>query len=485
MGSAKDFNRRDLLKGSAAILAGTFISGCSISQQYGSIIKPVRSNGPASKYIPAIKAAFVRRKEDYGMWWPGDVFDGQAALQSYTCELEKAARVLGVKLDIRPQPIYSDAEADNWCAEIKNSRPDGQVIIVLDRQQHSWPTVHKAADLGVPTVILAPLGTAFTTTTAYLSQQPGCLICSHTAKDLPKAMCTLKFLETIAKIRHTRCIVIQGDERLDTSMADIGIKLRYIPTSIFLEKYNAMPLTKTVSAMADDYIKRARRRQGATGQDVVNGIKSYLVATDIIKSEEGDAITMDCLVAIGKQNMNVSLPCIAWSRMNDDGIPAACQADLGAVASHIIVQYLFDRPGFQQNPVPDTINNSIIGAHCSCPTRLNGFNEAPEPFDLVHHHGNRDAVPRTLWKEGQRITSIDILPGDKEKKTEMLISTGTVLENLDVPPNGGCVVSVNVKFDGNQPVLSFPDLHQVFFYGDYKQQLLQFCQLSGLAARVV
>jgi len=105
---------------------------------------------------------------------------------------------------------------------------------------------------------------------------------------------------------------------------------------------------------------------------------------------------MDCLGALGR--IKVSLPCIAWSRMNDDGIPAACEADYGAVASHIITQYLFDRPGFQQDPVADTADDSIIGAHCSCPTKLNGFDAGPEPFDLMHHHGNRDAVPRTVWQ---------------------------------------------------------------------------------------
>ena len=39
--------------------------------------------------------------------------------------------------------------------------------------------------------------------------------------------------------------------------------------------------------------------------------------------------------------------------------------NLGAVATHVIVQYLFDRPGFQQDPVPETARGAIIGAHCS------------------------------------------------------------------------------------------------------------------------
>jgi len=46
-------------------------------------------------------------------------------------------------------------------------------------------------------------------------------------------------------------------------------------------------------------------------------------------------------------------------------------------------------------------------------------------------------------------------------------------------------VSVMVKFDGGYPVLSFPGFHQLFFYGDYKRHLIEFCQLFNLTAQVV
>jgi len=164
---------------------------------------------------------------------------------------------------------------------------------------------------------------------------------------------------------------------------------------------------------------------------------------------------------------------------------------LGAVATQVITQYLFDRPGFQQDPVAETSVDGIIGAHCSCPTRLNGFGTRPEPFDIKHHHGNRDAVPRTVWRPGQRITCLDVLPGNPKAEEEAaqhstcLISTGTVLKNMEVPPAGGCVVSVLVKMDGEQNVLSFPGFHQLFFYGDFKKETKSFCQLFGFSARVV
>ena len=67
----------------------------------------------------------------------------------------------------------------------------------------------------------------------------------------------------------------------------------------------------------------------------------------------------------------------------------------------------------------------------------------------------------------------------------MLIAAGTVLDNVSVPPAGGCVVSVMVKFDGVADVLAFPGFHQIFFYGDYKRAVVQFCRLFGLEPAVV
>jgi hypothetical protein len=444
--------------------------------------------GPASKYVPTIKAAFVRRKEEYGMWWPGAVWDGDAAQRKYTSQMLQTANTLGVKLDLRSRPIHSPEEADAWLAEAQAQQVDGLLVMVHDRQKHSWPTAYKATETGIPTVVFSPVGTSFTTNTLALAEKSGCVV--YSTDDFNQAACGMRMLAAGAKIRRVRCVVLKGDRRYDEQMADLGITLRHLPAETFLAEYNATPLSDRILAMAEDYLRHARRRAGATRQDVINGVKSYFVASNIIRREQADAITMDCLGAIGKTGSKVSLPCIAWSRMNDDGIPAACEADYGAVASHTLVQYLFDRPGFQQDPVADTVNDAIIGAHCSCPTRLNGFDEPPEPFDLTHHHGNRDAVPRTIWRKDQRVTSVDVLPPGHRlnkdgKVTRVLISAGTVLDNVSVPPAGGCVVSVRVKFDGDQNVLNFPGFHQVFFYGDYKRQLLEYCKLFGIQGAVV
>jgi hypothetical protein len=447
------------------------------------MIPRIKSYGKASGYIPTIKVAFVRRKEDYGMWWPGAIYDGEEALSKYREELNRSAKETGVNMEIRPLPIYSLEEADQWLDQAKTSGVDGLIVMMLDRQQHSWPTAIKTTDSGIPTIIFSPLGTSFTTNTIHLADKPGCV--TYSTNDFRQLEYGIKMLKAGARMKRTRCVVIAGNERKETALADTGITLQYVPAETFINTYNSMAVNDDIIAMAEEYMNQAERIDDADRNDVINGIKSYLVAGKIMESEKADAISMDCLGALG--NKDISLPCISWSRMNDDGIPAACEADTGAIASQVMVQYLFDRPGFQQDPVADTSDDTIIGAHCSCPTRLNGFKEPAEPFRLMHHHGNRDAVPRTSWKIGQRVTSLDILPGNgsDQKRSEMLISSGSVVDNMEVPPSGGCVVSVKVKFDRGHNVLSFPGFHQLFFYGDYVSELEDFCQLFNFKAKIV
>ena len=421
-----DIHRRDFIRSSAGVVLGGAVLPNRLLADHSGADDTIKQCGPVARYVPTIAATFVRRQGEYGMRWPGAVYDGKATEQMYREKLRQTAVKLGVKLNIRKTPIYNLTEAKAWANQAKEAHADGLMVMVHDRQQHSWPTVHEAVKTGIPTVAYSPVGTSFTTNTMHLADRLGCVV--YSTDDFRQAQYGLKMLQAGAKMKHTRCVVLKGDKRFEAPLADTGISLQYVPAKSFLDLYNTMDVTEQMQRMAADYMRQARKVSDATKQDVINGIKSYFVAGRILQQEQADAITMDCLGALGRSQ--VSLPCIAWLRMNDDGIPAACEADHGAVAAHTVTQYLFDRPGFQQDPVAETAVDGIIGAHCSCPTRLRGFTEPPELFDIKHHHGHRDAVPRTLWKVGQRMTCLDILPagseveGKAEKRSRFLISTG-------------------------------------------------------------
>jgi hypothetical protein len=475
--------RRGFLSASTcgAVLASELLAGSNLDDLPA--LRKIRAAGPGSKYTPMLRVAFVRRREEYGILWPGAVYDGASALKNYRTQIETAASDLGIRAEIRPEPIYTPAEADSWIAAAKSPRADGLLLVLLDRQQHAWPTAAKAIDSGIPSIIFAPVGAAFTTNTAPLAKKPGGFIAS--TDDFSRVVYGMKMAAVAARMREMRFAVIAGKEKKETTVHHLGTRLRYVPAGSFVEEYNRTAVDEEVRQIAADYIKRATRISGPTTQDVLNGVKSYVVARNIMEREEADGITMDCLGALGPTD--ISLPCIAWSRMLDHGIPAACEADIGAAVTHAAVQFLFDRPGFQQDPVPDTAREALIGAHCTCPTRLSGWGAPAEPFYLSHHHGMRDAVPRPMWKVGQRVTVAIIGGVDPADPAEphMYISSGAVLDNVAVPPAGGCVVSVTVKLDGVTELLDYPGFHQVFFYGDFKRELRDFCRLTGIDARVL
>jgi hypothetical protein len=477
----ENITRRSFLTASGALALGSyFLPPLMWAKHFPEedLIKPF---GPAAEYKPTLMAAFIRRKGDYGMWWPGQIYDGEAAFKKYKQQILATVKKINMTLDLRPEPIYSPEEADQWMKKARSKNPDGLMLVTLDRQQHAWPTVDKAINTNIPTIVFSPLGTSFTTNTTKPSKREGVFICS--TDDFSQAAFGIKSIHAGAKLRETKFLVIKGKERIDSAINHIGTKLHYLPSQEFIKEYNLIKNNPLLTNLADGLINDATKMHGSSRQDVINGIKSYIVAKNLLERENCDAITMDCLGTLAKEK--ISLPCIAWSRMNDHGIPAACEADLGACATHAIVQYLFDRPGFQQDPVAETSKDCLIGSHCSSPTKLNGFAGGPEPYEILHHHGNRDATTKPLWKIGQRITVADMLLSDGNSKTEMIISAGYVTDNKSIPPSGGCVVAPMVKLDNVTEMLDYPGFHQIFFYGDYKKELKSYCQLYKIKPIVI
>lgn len=206
--------RRDFLKNTAFIAAGATLMGkMAFSLNIEGIEIPViKAYGEASKYVPLVKAAFVRRREEnFGVRWPGAIYDVKEAKKKYSEQLSSTAKSLGVNLDLRESPIYDLNEADAWLKEAGEKGVDGLMLMLLDRQEHAWPTAQKAAESGIPLVIFSPLGTSFTTNTVGLAKKTGCVI--YSTDDFSQVAYGMKMLRVKAKMNHTRCVVIAGKEK--------------------------------------------------------------------------------------------------------------------------------------------------------------------------------------------------------------------------------------------------------------------------------
>ena len=110
-------SRRDFLRGSTTLPTGASVPAGFASQgQPRAQVAPIRQSGPAAKYRPVLRAAFVRRQGEYGIRWPGADYDGEAALRMYAAKISDTASQLGTEMELRPKPIYSLAEGESWLA---------------------------------------------------------------------------------------------------------------------------------------------------------------------------------------------------------------------------------------------------------------------------------------------------------------------------------------------------------------------------------
>lgn len=440
---------------------------------------PARMAGPGGRCVPRLKAAFVRRREHPS--WPGLLYDSEAATQRYTQLLREAAAALKVRLDLRPATIHSAQEADAWVAELAAEKPDGVIVFAMDRQPPAWPTVHKVLDTGLPTVVYAPMGTTFIGQVGDAYRR-GAFVCSAT--DFADVIYGMQMLRARAVIRAMRLMVVQGNERREEEVAFYGTGLRMLPETAWREAWEKTPASDAVTAAAQRYIQAATEMAGPSAEDVVNAMRCYVSARRLLEQEECDAVTMNCLGAVG---VGMAFPCLAFSRLLDSGVPAICEADMHSCMALILVPQLFDRPGFMFNIVPVTDRGALICSHCTCATRLKGFDQPSVPFHLAPHHFKRDAVPVPHWEPGEKVTVIQTPVGGDPR---IIALTGEVMEQVAVPPAGGCVVSPMIHLDGDVDVLDlYGDRgitrrwgHHILFYGNRRRELREFCHLFGLEA---
>ena len=465
-------HRRDFLKALPAVPLGL---GAMLGELARSPASAQGAAGADWRTGPAvIRTAFVRRKGDFWMSWPGRAYPVDAEQRRYAKLIRETGERLGVTIVPALKPIYSKDDSATFLERLKAEPPDGVLLVLLDRHGVAWPTANVVADTGIPSVIFAPIGAAFTTNTKSQWRKPGVHLVS--SLEFGAVEQGLKMIRAAVRMRNSRIVVVKGTERKDSVMPDIGCHVRRIPLEDFAKAYDAVPDSQEARAIANELRAAAKDCIEPTYEDLIDAARLYLAGREILSREDGDAITMDCLGLASRKRTPV--PCLGWMKLNDGGdVTASCEADMNACPTMLLVRYLFDRPGFQQDPVPETVHNTLVGSHCMCATRLDGLDRPPAPYVLRSHHSDTGVVPQTLWRIGERVTVTQFM-GTKK----LLISSGEVVSNVNTPPAGGCRTVVEVKLDTDINMNEYPGFHQIFFYGDHAADLRAYCQMHGIEA---
>jgi L-fucose isomerase-like protein len=243
------------------------------------------------------------------------------------------------------------------------------------------------------------------------------------------------------------------------------------------ELFAKMPENDEAHAVARKMRLHAKKIVEPSDQDTLNAARSFMTAKRLLRDEESNAITTDCLGMVHTKVMPTP-PCMGASLFQDSGVTYGCEADVFGAISLMFVSFLFDKPGFMNDPVPETAKNLLIAAHCVSPTLLNGFDKPAEPYILRSHSESNIGVSlQVLWREGQSVTLVRF-----KNPNELIVDTGRVVENVNTPPAGGCRTSFEIAMDHVEDVRDVLGFHQVVFYGNHRRDVEAFCQMYGIKA---
>jgi hypothetical protein len=465
-GCCGSFNRRDFM---SAVGLSTLAAQSTL---FSTTLTAGETAAPAAR--PRLRAVFMRPKENHVWGWPGMAFDLDQLQAEQTKTLKAAAEKNDIDLVLDAKPITDQAAVERLLAECKESPPDG-IFLTIMQLNHDWQLANKfVSERGdIPTVLFAPVGTSFVPELDTARKAKKCFVAS--TKDFAWPAAGMKMLRAAWDMKTTRLCIIKDDKSEDRRIDTLGTTLHYIPLERWMEEYAKQETTAEVRALAEDFSRSARKIVEPSAEDVLNAAKNYFVAKRIMAAENCQGISLNCLPLVLKRRIPCP-PCMAWQRLNDEGSIGCCECDWLAAISLLLCARLVDRPGFMQDPIAETINGTLIGAHCSSPTRLAGFDRPPAPQILrSHSESNIGVSPQVLWPLGEPVTIVWF-----ENPSKLRIGTGRVVANIDTPPCGGCRTSVELKLDGDDAPRESKGFHQPFVLGRHDRLFRAYCELAGI-----
>ena len=291
---------------------------------------------PAAK--PVIHVVFVRPKVTPQVSWPGGQTDVAAQQALFAKTIAEATAKLGVQLEMRREPLENREQINQYLAQLKKSPPDGLLVSAMELTL--WPDVqHLAEKRGeIPTVIYSNL-TSFTGHMRATRKLAKTYV--GATQDVDWLAYGLRMLWAVWKMKHTRILFVAGAGTGEAPVAGLGTVYHWIPKKRFEEEFKKVAASDEVRAIADFYTKNADKVVEPSKADLIEAAKNYIVCRRLMEMEKCEGIAIDCL---GWKNP----VCLAYSKLRDEGIVAACEQDPNATLSMVMTHLLFNRPGFEQ-----------------------------------------------------------------------------------------------------------------------------------------
>lgn len=268
----------------------------------------------------------------------------------------------------------------------------------------------------------------------------------------------------------------------------LGVELVQIAEGRYDEVMTAVDAAAAESE-AETWMNEAAGIVEPTREDVVKAAKASLTLNQLLAENNANGLCVGTCM----QWLDRGFPCLGFSRLNDCGIPAACDGDMDCLLTMLIFQHALNRAGFLGNAAGvDTSRNAFHLSHCSAPLRMEGPDSPRSPYLLRRHAEVRGgAVTEVHYRIGQKITFTKMVHLDT-----LLMFTGTIIDVPKVPKDKerGCRTEIAVEVKDANALLDnwgggalgesaldyYASLHRVAYYGDHTKSIRHLAHILGM-----
>ncbi len=166
-----------------------------------------------------------------------------------------------------------------------------------------------------------------------------------------------------------------------------GVKVIHRPIDDLKELIKGVD-EKAAKKEMEKWKKGAKKIVELPDEMILHSSRIYILLKSLVEKENLSAVSVDCLAFSFGQDNTIPLPCLAFTKLRDEGITAACEADIGMMLTSMLLQEVSGRPSFQSNVSSvDMAKSTTILRHCVAPTKIYGADAPAQPYILRDYHG--------------------------------------------------------------------------------------------------
>lgn len=183
-----------------------------------------------------------------------------------------------------------------------------------------------------------------------------------------------------------------------------GVRLQFRPMEELKQMFDRTD-ESSARKEADRWKKEAVAVVEPSDKTILDACRLYVLLRSLAEKESLSAVSIDCLGLLFNKSVSLPYPCLSFARLRDEGIAAACEADICGMLSSMFLQEIARKPSFLSNVLSvDLQKSTTVLSHCVAPLRMKGAGAPPLPYKLRDYHGmGQGVVPEVEFPVGMEV----------------------------------------------------------------------------------